>query len=766
MAKKSLSLLMTVVMVLVFASCGRGTELIYDEPLPPGVPVEYDGAADDDGDGLSNDEELAAGTSMYSCDTDGDTLNDKNELEAGTDPLKWDTDGDGLSDGAELTAGLDPLKKKTDGKTADQKVQINVTAEIADGKVSAEGNANINEIYFEEFTTSGLQQHPGIIGAAYEIFLPHEFTSAVLEIAFDEYDIAERGSEVENLSIFQFTNDGEFVEVPSKIDVDAGIVSADLTHFSKYILMDKTKVESEDGSQVMLLIDNSGSMYSLDAIPEEQRDATGFDENDPDFKRIDMANALIDMADEHILFGAAKFTKDYTLLSEISADEKKLHEQLNAVKTVEETFNGTYIAASINRALDSFDEDDFRRKFIVLLTDGATTESDNWFSSLFSIYDSLLDEAIANCKLKNVTVICVGLGKDVDVDYLKNISAATGGIYLHASNDAALDEIHKAILGQLNYGLEDLDGDGKNDRLILADSGFDPARNGFSFPNYCYNDQDGQCYGLAAFAQQYYLGRANLTGARFSTRIGGPILGQDAAVPGYNISGLAFFQDGKQDLFSYTNPITDELRAVQDMEKESRRILDGKTLRYSEEAFNNVTIPYFEVREIPISGKWGKGSYTSIEQFIINSELDKDQNPEDPIRFFEAVFWYYCLQNHSDEYVTKSDFGTYETGYDFLYSKISEGIPAVIQIPGHAVNGIRLLRDIEDPTTLILETYDSNFPGERTPYRIERKKLLLYDKLSIENIMAKEKYMWKYTVYNEKGDTVRINYVDVINARE
>ena len=58
-----------------------------------------------DGDGLSNDVELASGTSPWHVDTDGDGLDDNYELNMShTNPLLADSDGDGVSDFAEIVA--------------------------------------------------------------------------------------------------------------------------------------------------------------------------------------------------------------------------------------------------------------------------------------------------------------------------------------------------------------------------------------------------------------------------------------------------------------------------------------------------------------------------------------------------------------------------------------------------------------------------------------------------------------------------------------
>jgi hypothetical protein len=71
---------------------------------------------DMDGDGLSNDDELALGTDPLNPDTDGDGLSDGDEVHVyGTDPLNTDSDNDGLTDGDEVNVyGTNPLHVDTD----------------------------------------------------------------------------------------------------------------------------------------------------------------------------------------------------------------------------------------------------------------------------------------------------------------------------------------------------------------------------------------------------------------------------------------------------------------------------------------------------------------------------------------------------------------------------------------------------------------------------------------------------------------------------
>ncbi len=87
---------------------------------------------DDDGDGLTNGQEVQLGTDPENADTDGDGIKDGAEVNGsfkgcanGTNPRKADTDGDGLKDGAEVK-GYDIKQLNRKWTTVNGKKQITV----------------------------------------------------------------------------------------------------------------------------------------------------------------------------------------------------------------------------------------------------------------------------------------------------------------------------------------------------------------------------------------------------------------------------------------------------------------------------------------------------------------------------------------------------------------------------------------------------------------------------------------------------------------
>jgi gliding motility-associated-like protein len=92
-----------------------------DPSDPTATPTDSDGDGlvdaidpDDDNDGVSDVDEAANGTNPTATDTDGDTLNDGLEASLGTDPTSSDSDGDGVDDAQELENQIDTSDPSSD----------------------------------------------------------------------------------------------------------------------------------------------------------------------------------------------------------------------------------------------------------------------------------------------------------------------------------------------------------------------------------------------------------------------------------------------------------------------------------------------------------------------------------------------------------------------------------------------------------------------------------------------------------------------------
>lgn len=89
-----------------------------DQANTVGGPNDEGDACDDsDSDGLTDAQERALGTNPEAADTDGDGRSDNDEVNVDpkTNPLDSDSDDDGLNDGEEISLGTNPNEPDSDG---------------------------------------------------------------------------------------------------------------------------------------------------------------------------------------------------------------------------------------------------------------------------------------------------------------------------------------------------------------------------------------------------------------------------------------------------------------------------------------------------------------------------------------------------------------------------------------------------------------------------------------------------------------------------
>jgi len=713
---------------------------------------ELDPTGDSDGDQIKNKVEEQLKTSPYSGDTDRDGVSDFLELtQYKTDPLVMDTDEDGIYDGDEIYFELNPLSKKSNNNTEDKNRNFETTYEKDDCSLKVNGNASIAGIYLEPFTTAGLSSSPGIVGSFYELYTEGEFTSATISLKYTDTELKSGNYSEDYLSIYQFTDNGEFVKVNSTIDKNNNTVVANLEHFSKYVLGLTNILDASITPDVMLVIDDSGSMYTTEymngtATNKNIKPGTS-PENDVNFKRVDMATKLIEMSDKSISFGLGTFTADYKSFSKIGEDRTSIITKLNGIKTFkDQNFNGTGIGSAVSSALEAFgDKSSSHRNFLVLLSDGESTENSSYSSQ---------SAAIKLANEKNVTIISIGLGQEIDSSYLKQYATETGGIYVYADNANALEDVYQKIINTINYGYEDLDDNGQVDSVLLADSGFKLGTNSLLYSNFCtITGQKGEftsggnCFGISALTAGYYNGTLE-SQMNDSEELKPSFFRGSGKALGYSLKYNTFLYKSNKialgkNFIDYKQYTLDTMSTVKKLSTKDRYVLDGKTLVYSAKArelidkckfLKTETIDYEKTQKLP-SGD--ERTYNKAERLIVDIsgiDINSLTNEEkEAYEFFTMTARLHITQLEDsvmEEY--KIDSASFDDdiqikNFDKMLDTLSSGKAVVLTGKGHAVVVTNVYRDMNNPLEYRVCIYDSNSPTEETFVIIKKSKLKWYD---------------------------------------
>lgn len=401
-----------------------------------------DGEEDNDNDGLSNAEEEKLGTNPESKDSDEDNISDYEEVKKlSTKPSQRDTDSDGVSDGKEIAIGTNPLKAEKSFKIT-QKSNKKDTV-VAGVNVTLSGNQvetlsvekNNNKLLFSS-------EIPGCIGGAYEFSVDGTFENAELSFEFDE-DLLNQ----ENFDpvIYYFNEEKQQLE-PLDTTIVGNTAYANTTHFSTYILMNRTVYEESfqwmdywdsnkfTSLEIVFVIDDSGSMYY----------------NDDTNQRLTVAQNLIDKLPTNSKIGVVKFESLTSILTNELTEDRELAKSYLTTSYFK-TSGGTSMYRAINDSFSLFNEnaDDSVLKIMVVLSDGET-----WDTHLHS---SVVESANEN----KVKIYSVGLGSSTTyfIKYLNPLSNNTGGEFYLSSNAEKLSEIYKDIGNRIDIET-DSDGDG------------------------------------------------------------------------------------------------------------------------------------------------------------------------------------------------------------------------------------------------------------------------------------------------------------------
>lgn len=412
-----------------------------------------DAYEDCDNDGLTNIFEIENNLDPKFDDTDLDELSDGVEINVyNTDALNKDTDCDTVSDGDEIAIGSDPLISENSftahtsfGTLSEESpVAVEVDTNLSASQVGTLKIAPVTVADNGHFSPS----IPGYLGNGFEITVDGNVTNATLTFNYDP----SFGEPDENFQprIYYFNEeDKTFEELPNQT-VGNGKVSADIPHFSQYILLNKIEFDKVWNEEIKKPITDSEG-YATNIDVSFVIDVSGSMSGSRLTTAKTALNSFIDALGEKDRAALIKFSEYSSVLSELTTDKTSLKNKVSSLSAT----GLTSMYRGFQSALDLLSDvnNTYGYKMIVLLSDGKDEPSTSYNSK----YAPLVETAIAN----DIVVYTIGVGSGIDVSVLTKIANNTGGSYYHASSSSEIIN----VFDDLQSSTVDITTDTNNDGI-------------------------------------------------------------------------------------------------------------------------------------------------------------------------------------------------------------------------------------------------------------------------------------------------------------
>ena len=327
---------------------------------------------------------------------------------------------------------------------------------------------------------------------------------------------------------------------------------------------------------------------------------------------------------------------------------------------------------------------------------------------------------------------------------------------------AELEHFSNYIIGDKNVAHDklklssdewiDTDGDGKIDSWILANSGFLPEKDGFSFANYSsVQSEGGNCYGMATFAMLYYNKQLpkKMSDAEYDM-YEKLIHHVKFEAQGYDLTNTYF--DSYEPLYDYKMS-TEGLKTYFYRPEDYRDRIENRTYM-----INNT---YAEMmKNIGISIKENKCNRNDFDQYqkaVIDSYDEKlrENITSEESNLLNAIYRLF-VEQAIDEEIGFGD--SPDKAFSALKESLNNNIPIVIGINGnHAINAVKLIQ--QSPNKYKIEVYDNNYPGEKRYIYVTRIK---FNKIQLNFTAWVNEYDYSFQ-YDSDNDGILedMEYLDV-----
>lgn len=660
-------------------------------------------------------------------DTDGDGLPDIYEgSNSRTSQTNIDTDNDGLYDGDEIIMSLDPLKEDSKGdgiKDGERRLEYIFTSDNV--TMNMVGKGNFTQTSSDKYTTETIDNVNSVVDGIYSFYTEVALDSAQITIKYDKNKVAQKGINESNLAVYELNDDeNTFKKIKTIINANEGTATFNVESLGKYFIADTSKLTSNLATELVFLIDNSGSMYSSEEVEDSE-------ENDVEFKRVDVVNDLVEKLQGNYKFGVGKFTFEYKEIVSLSSDKATVKNRVTSIKTEPESFTGTYVGAALEGGLTQFSEgEEQNRRYIILLSDGKDTTNVSGYNN------KLLSEQIQFAKQKGVKIYTVGLGNVIDEKNLKEISSQTNGKYYFAATADDLDVVFDEIAADLNYNLYDTNNDDVYDSVVIADTGFLVGRDGFSFSNFSNTQVNyGYGYGMVLYAKMFYENSLpnSLSAKKITTNDGTTVEAPAARPTNIAKSGITTLRTFKPESLTllselpadfWSSSSTRGVLYINSKQKTELQSLGFTTYlaAYNDEnsKFNKYESIRFDMTNYLLEDTESTLENTDVEMLKTLARLDITKYRDEKFYFYDNN----------------------DTAFTTLNNKLTEGEPVMIRInDDYTVLAVKLLADSKNMNKYKIEVYDPNYTG--VPKYIEVERFKFSDIAEISKVIT-DKYEYKF----------------------
>lgn len=638
---------------------------------------------DYDKDHLTNTVELSLSTNGSVADTDSDGIIDGDEEIHGTDPLNNDTDGDGINDGSEILAKLSPTTANTSG-SADSDLVVNHKISFEDGSLAIQGDANVYEANVEKLSLYSVEANAGALSAPYEFYCETEFDSAEITFNYSSGFLAAAGLEPENLHIYKFNpRTKEFTDIGGTPDKENNTISCKISENGVYLIgadhIIHTVIDENTNINIHLLIDNSGSMYPSSANYASE-------ENDVNFKRLAFATNLVSKLSDNTDVAITAFTFSFNTLTDFTNNKTDIMRSINGIRDIGPGYDGTSVERALMLALESFGEEtEEERNIIIMLTDGISTDTAGY----------KLENILNSANAKNVTIMTISLGNDIDRKLLQDIADGTGGNYFPISDANALEGLYSTLIATMENDIVDEDMDGTPDSYSLYDTGFRSEENGFKFGNFKSMDFETMDFGMATLARDWFKGKVITVAAQNDDEVA------------YDFSKTTL--DTTQPLNKVILPSMSSKYVDPDYYLDY--LSNGDTLKVNSEVFKEAKELGWIIKTVDYPGKsdvWTKAEYLVPNYAMGKIRVKYGENDNALLR---AIHYYNSFRESAEGFVLSD-----ESDLNKVKTILGSGTPMVMKMTweengqyySRFVNLIALRRDMDNPNLFNLKIYDTN----------------------------------------------------------